>query len=105
MLFTCTAWCPQLKVVEKSGLNRDGTYLPPAIHPSFAKEPKYDMKTAMVEAEMVMGGVVADVLEKTGAPGGTRVVTRWCAAAAAAVGRPGTCGYPAAQASTDSTAC
>lgn len=59
----------QLKVVEKSGLNRDGTYLPPAIHPSFAKEPQYDMKTAMVEAEMVMGGVVADVLEKTGAPG------------------------------------
>lgn len=56
----------QLKVVEKSGLNRDGTYLPPAIHPTFAKEPKYDMKTAMVEAEMVMGGVVADLLEKTG---------------------------------------
>jgi hypothetical protein len=58
---------PQLKVVEKSGLNRDGTYLPPAIHPTFAKEPKFDMKTAMTEAEMVMGGVVADVLEKTGA--------------------------------------
>lgn len=56
----------QLKVVEKSGLNRDGTFLPPAIHPSFAKEPKYDMKTAMIEAEMVMGSVVADVLEKTG---------------------------------------
>jgi hypothetical protein len=56
----------QLKVVQKSGLNRDGTYLPPAIHPSFAKEPQYDMKTAMVEAEMVMGGVVADLLEKTG---------------------------------------
>lgn len=56
----------QLKVVEKSGLNRDGTYLPPAIHPTFAKEPKYDMKTAMIEAEMVMGGVVSDLLEKTG---------------------------------------
>lgn len=56
----------QLKVVEKSGLNRDGTYLPPAIHPTFAKEPKYDMKTAMIEAEMVMGGCVADLLEKTG---------------------------------------
>lgn len=56
----------QLKVCEKSGLNRDGTFLPPAIHPTFAKEPKYDMKTAMLEAEMVMGGVVADVLEKTG---------------------------------------
>ena len=56
----------QLKVVEKSGLNRDGTYLPPAIHPTFAKEPRYDMKTAMIEAEMVMGGVVSDLLEKTG---------------------------------------
>jgi len=56
----------QLKVCEKSGLNRDGTFLPPAIHPSWAKEPKYDMKTAMLEAEMVMGGAVADVLEKTG---------------------------------------
>lgn len=58
----------QLKVVEKSGLHRDGTFLPPAIHPSYAKEPKYDMKTAMIEAEMVMGGTVADLLEKTGAP-------------------------------------
>lgn len=66
----------QLKVVEKSGLNRDGTFLPPAIHPSFAKEPKYDMKTAMVEAEMVMGGVVADVLEKTGVQ--EAVVSRVC---------------------------
>lgn len=60
----------QLKVVEKSGLNRDGTYLPPAIHPTFAKEPKFDMKTAMIEAEMVMGGVVADLLEKTGTASG-----------------------------------
>lgn len=59
----------QLKVCEKSGLNRDGTFLPPAIHPTFAKEPKYDMKTAMIEAEMVMGGVVADLLEKTGERG------------------------------------
>lgn len=68
----------QLKVVEKSGLNRDGTFLPPAIHPSFAKEPKYDMKTAMIEAEMVMGGVVADVLEKTGARAGRWVGLRIC---------------------------
>lgn len=65
----------QLKVVEKSGLNRDGTYLPPAIHPTYAKEPKYDMKTAMVEAEMVMGGVVADLLEKTG--GSVRSLPNW----------------------------
>jgi hypothetical protein len=57
----------QLKVVKKSGLDVDGTYLPPAIHPSIAEEPKTDMKTAMLEAEMVMGGAVADLLEKTGA--------------------------------------
>ncbi|GBF90943.1 hypothetical protein Rsub_03798, partial [Raphidocelis subcapitata] len=56
----------QLKVVSKSGLDLDGTYLPPAIHPSIAAEPKTDMKTAMLEAEMVMGASVADVLEKTG---------------------------------------
>jgi len=64
----------QLKVVEKSGLHRDGTFLPPAIHPSYAKEPKYDMKTAMIEAEMVMGGTVADLLEKTGEPSRTSTV-------------------------------
>jgi hypothetical protein len=85
----CVPPRPQLKVVEKSGLNRDGTYLPPAIHPTFAKEPKYDMKTAMVEAEMVMGGVVSDLLEKTGVstggpgPGPTRART-----AAAAIAHP-----------------
>ena len=56
----------QLKVVSKSGLDVDGTYLPAAIHPSLADQPKTDMKTAMLEAEMVMGGAVADLLEKTG---------------------------------------
>lgn len=57
----------QIKVAQKSGLRTSGTYLPPAINPSIADEPKTDMKTAMVEAEMVMGGAVADLLEKTGA--------------------------------------
>lgn len=56
----------QVKVVEKSGLDMCGTYLPPAIHPSLTKEPKTDMITAMEEAEMVMGGAVSEVLEKTG---------------------------------------
>ena len=59
--------------MSKSGLDVDGTYLPPAIHPSIAPEPKTDMKTAMLEAEMVMGGAVADVLEKTGARSRVRV--------------------------------
>ncbi|KIY93827.1 3-ketoacyl-CoA synthase 5 [Monoraphidium neglectum] len=61
----------QLKVVRKSGLDVDGTYLPPAIHPSIADEPKTDMKTAMLEAEMVMCGAVSDLLEKTGTWPGT----------------------------------
>jgi hypothetical protein len=33
-----------------------------------SKDYKIDMKTAMLEAEAVMGGSVAEVLEKTGAP-------------------------------------
>ena len=60
----------QVKVVERSGLNMDGTYRPPAIHPSLTNEPKTDMKTSMLEAEMVMGGAVSSLLEKTGAFGG-----------------------------------
>jgi 3-ketoacyl-CoA synthase len=43
-----------------------GTYLPAAIHPAHAKEPKIDMATAMVEADAVMGGAVSDLLAKTG---------------------------------------
>jgi hypothetical protein len=64
----------QIKVLSKSGLDQHNTFLPPAIHPSIADEPKTDMKTAMLEAEMVMGGAVADVLEKTGERGAGGVV-------------------------------
>jgi len=66
----------QIKVLSKSGLDVDGTYLPPAIHPSIADEPKTDMKTAMLEAEMVMGGAVSDLLEKTGGFGDWGLVGR-----------------------------
>jgi hypothetical protein len=54
------------KVNSKSGLDPNGTYLPPAVNPTVSKDYTIDMKTAMLEAEMVMGGAVADVLEKTG---------------------------------------
>jgi hypothetical protein len=54
------------KVNSKSGLDPNGTYLPPAVNPTVSKDYTIDMKTAMLEAETVMGGAVADVLEKTG---------------------------------------
>ena len=56
----------QKQVLERSGLSPLGTYLPAAIHPAHAKEPKIDMATAMLEAEAVMGGAVSDLLAKTG---------------------------------------
>lgn len=46
----------QLKVVAKSGLDCDGTYLPPAINPSLADEPVTDMKTSMVRVRARMPG-------------------------------------------------
>ncbi len=54
------------KVFFKSGIDRDGSYLPPWLNPSQAKQPLYDMDTAAKEARMVMFGAVSDVLEKTG---------------------------------------
>lgn len=50
------------------GLSFNGTYLPHAINP-FASDDgvlRNDMKTALVEAEMVMCGAVSEVLERTG---------------------------------------
>jgi len=37
------------------------------VNPTTSTGYKNDMKTSMLEAELVMGGAVADVLEKTGA--------------------------------------
>jgi hypothetical protein len=50
----------------RSGISAENTYLPAWINPVHSKEPKYDMDTAKKEAEMVMCGAVADLLEKTG---------------------------------------
>lgn len=54
------------KVFVKSGIGAESTFLPPAIHPKHTKLPKANMSTAMVEAEMVMGGALTDLLERTG---------------------------------------
>lgn len=56
------------KVFLKSGISHNGSYLPAWINPTLTKEPKYDMATAKLEAEMTMCGALADLLEKTGEP-------------------------------------
>lgn len=59
-----------VKVLEKSGLNPEGTFLPAAINPLLTSEPKNDMATALLEARMVMTGAVGELLEKSGEWGG-----------------------------------
>jgi hypothetical protein len=54
------------KVFLKSGISQHGSYLPAWINPVLTKEPKYDMATAKLEAEMTMCGAMADLLDKTG---------------------------------------
>lgn len=54
------------KVFLKSGISQNGAYLPAWVNPVMTKEPKYDMATAKLEAEMTMCGAMADLLEKTG---------------------------------------
>lgn len=56
-----------IKVVERSGLNMNGTYLPKAINPALTPDPQNDMATAMTEARMVMCGAVEELLAKSGA--------------------------------------
>lgn len=58
------------KVFLKSGISHSGSYLPASINPTLTNEPKYDMATAKLEAEMVMCGALSDLLEKTGGPAG-----------------------------------
>lgn len=54
------------KVLEKSGLSPNATYLPPAVHPCHTREPSASHGTAHYEAEMVMLGAVRELLDKTG---------------------------------------
>jgi hypothetical protein len=54
------------KVVQQSGLSQTGTYLPAGINPMITTAPKDDINACMEEAEMVMGGAVKELLERTG---------------------------------------
>ncbi|KAF6256625.1 FAE1/Type III polyketide synthase-like protein-domain-containing protein [Scenedesmus sp. NREL 46B-D3] len=54
------------KVVQQSGLSQTGTYLPAGINPMLTTAPKYDVDACMEEAEMVMGGAVQELLDRTG---------------------------------------
>lgn len=47
-----------MKVLRKSGLSTDGTYLPACIHPCLTKDPRHDLEEGRKEAEMVMFGAV-----------------------------------------------
>ncbi|KAI8468058.1 MAG: FAE1/Type III polyketide synthase-like protein-domain-containing protein [Monoraphidium minutum] len=54
------------KVFSKSGIDPNGTFLPPWVNPSVSNEYTSDMRTSMAEAEAVMTGSVGDVLARTG---------------------------------------
>uniref|UniRef100_A0A383WNU5 FAE domain-containing protein n=1 Tax=Tetradesmus obliquus TaxID=3088 RepID=A0A383WNU5_TETOB len=54
------------KVVQQSGLSQTGTYLPAGINPMLTTAPKDDINACMEEAEMVMGGAVQELLQRTG---------------------------------------
>jgi hypothetical protein len=71
MLVLQAAWNEETRefgnrVFERSGISRLGTYLPPWLDPGQSHEMKFDMKTAMKEAEMTMGDSITDLLAKTG---------------------------------------
>jgi 3-ketoacyl-CoA synthase len=57
-----------LRIAERSGLGYTGTYMPTAINPLVVKDGVLhnDMRTALVEAEVVMGAAVREVLDRAG---------------------------------------
>ncbi|KAF6254699.1 FAE1/Type III polyketide synthase-like protein-domain-containing protein [Scenedesmus sp. NREL 46B-D3] len=55
------------KIVSRSGLSENGTYLPKAIHPKYScVHPKTSIDDAMDEARMVMCGAIEGLLKKQG---------------------------------------
>lgn len=55
------------KIVERSGLSENGTYLPKAIHPKYnCVHPKTSINDAMEEAKMVTCGAIEGLLKKQG---------------------------------------
>jgi len=64
-------WTPELEafgmgLLEKTGIDPEGSYLPPAVNPLLTDTPRNDIDSAMEEARMVMCGAVQDLLTKTG---------------------------------------
>jgi 3-ketoacyl-CoA synthase len=55
------------RVLEKSGLSRDGTYLPKNIHPGYCGPyPEISIPLAYNECKLAMTGAVEGLLRKTG---------------------------------------
>lgn len=54
------------KVFEKSGIDKNGSYLPKNLHPQHTLDPKGGLDESFAEARLVMGGAVEEVLRKTG---------------------------------------
>lgn len=57
------------KIFLASGISTTRTIIPTCLNPIYAEEPKTDYNSAKVEAKMVYGQVVEDVLRKTGGQG------------------------------------
>ncbi|EFJ47012.1 hypothetical protein VOLCADRAFT_61822 [Volvox carteri f. nagariensis] len=55
------------KVLLKSGLSAETTYLPPAVHPCHVQQPKMDINAALDEARQVMYGAADELFGRTGA--------------------------------------
>ncbi|GIL63203.1 hypothetical protein Vafri_17330 [Volvox africanus] len=54
------------KVLLKSGLSAETTYLPPAVHPCHVQQPQMDIPSAMEEARMVICGALDELMARTG---------------------------------------
>lgn len=52
--------------ISASGISYTNPALPACLQPTLTAEPKTDMNSAQQEANMVLGKVVNDVLNKTG---------------------------------------
>lgn len=66
-LILMCASASQKRVFDRSGITRDGTYLPKSIHPILNHgQPKTDYSTAYDECLMCVSGAVEDLLKKVG---------------------------------------
>ncbi|GLC40215.1 3-ketoacyl-CoA synthase 11 [Pleodorina starrii] len=54
------------KVLLKSGLSAETTYLPPAVHPCHVAQPQTDIPAALAEARQVLTGAADELFQRTG---------------------------------------